>query len=94
MTLVEGLITLIYNVLSVLLVFNLPDMPDSISTVISQVGGYFETGIAVLGAFVGDTAMSVIALLFNLVLAFNAAYALYSLVFWVIRKIPLLNVKE
>lgn len=91
---IEALITVIYNVLSVLLVFNLPDMPDSIETVMTQVGGYFETGIAVLGAFLGDTAMSVLALLFNLVLAFNAAYALYSLVFWVIRKIPMLSVKE
>ena len=91
---IEALITVIYNVLSVLLVFNLPDMPDSIVTVMTQVGGFFEPGIAVLGAFLGDTAMSVLALLFNLVLAFNAAYALYSLVFWVIRKIPMLNVKE
>lgn len=91
---IEALITVIYNVLSVLLVFNLPDMPESIDTLLTQISGYFVTGISVLRTFIGSTAMGVIAVLFNLVILFNAAYALYSLVFWVIRKIPMLNVKE
>lgn len=91
---ISGLLALVYNLLSLLLVFDLPDLPDTVTTIGSQVTSYMVTGISVIRSFVGDTCMGVIALLFNLVILLNAAYLLYSLVFWVIRKIPVLNVRE
>ena len=92
--LISALLNLVYAVLSVLLVFNLPSLPDSVVTVANSVIGYITTGIDILRVFVGDTCMGIIALLFGLVLAMNVAYMLYSLVFWVIRKIPMFNVRE
>ena len=91
---ISALLTLIYNVLSVLLVFNLPELPSSVTTVASEVVDYIGTGISVMASFVGSTCMGVIALLCQLVIGLNAAYLLYSVVFWVIRKVPVLNIKE
>ena len=91
---ISALLTLIYNVLSVLLVFNLPELPSSVTTVASEVVDYIGTGISVMASSVGSTCMGVIALLFQLGIGLNAAYLLYSVVFWVIRKVPVLNIKE
>lgn len=91
---IAGLLSLIFAVLSVLLVFNLPALPDTITQLLNQVIEYVIMGISILEAFIGDTAMGILALLLQLVIYMNAAYFLYSFVFWVIRKIPMLNVKE
>lgn len=91
---ISALLTLVYNVLSVLLVFNLPSLPSSVTTVASEVVDYIGTGISVMASFVGSTCMGLLAVLFTLVIALNAAYMLYSLVFWVIRKIPVLGISE
>lgn len=91
---IMGLLNLIYSLLSVLLVFELPAFPDSVMTVANSVTGYVQTGVSVLACFVGSTGMGIVALLLSLLLAMNAAYLLYSIVFWVIRKIPMLGVKE
>lgn len=88
------LLNLVYGVLSVLLIFNLPQLPDSVVTVANSVIGYMTTGLDILRVFVGDTCMGVLAVLFTLVIAMNAAYLLYSLVFWVLKKIPMLNIRE
>ena len=69
-------------------------MPDEVDSLGQQIIGYMGTGVQVLRAFIGDTAMSVIATLLGLVLAMNAAYLVYSIVFWVLRKVPVLNIKE
>lgn len=92
--LISALLNLIYNVLSLLLVFDLPELPDSVVTIANSVIEYVSTGISILASFVGSTCMGVIALLLTLVVAMNAAYFLYSLVFWIIRKIPMLNVRQ
>ena len=48
MMIISGLLNLIYTVLSVLLVFELPNMPDSIITILTQITGYFQTGIQII----------------------------------------------
>lgn len=88
------LLNLIYSLLSLLLVFNLPVLPETITTLVNSILGYIPTGVGILGVFFGNTCMGVLALLLRLVIGMNAAYMTYSLVFWVIRKIPMLNVKE
>ena len=91
---IKALLTLVYGLLNVLLVFDLPNLPDTIKTLFQQFIGYLETGVSIIRTFIGDTAMGVCALLLTLIIGLNVAYALYSFVFWVIRKIPMLNVKE
>lgn len=91
---ITALLNLIYAILSALLVFNLPELPATVTQLLEQITGYLVNGVSLIRVFIGSTAMGVLALLFQLVLFVNAAYFLWSFVFWVIRKIPMLNVKE
>lgn len=89
---VNALASLIYGLLDLLLVFNLPSLPDSVMTVANNGVGYIITGVGVLGAFLGTTALGVLAVLLSLLLSMHVAYMLYSLVAFILRKIPMLGV--
>lgn len=91
---ITALIDLILNVLGALLVFDLPALPESVTTTLDSMLDYLVAGVGIIRAFVGDGCMTLMATLFGLVVLANAAYFVYSLVFFVIRKIPMLNVKE
>ena len=91
---ITALIELILNVLGALLIFDLPQLPESVTSVLDSMLEYLVSGVGIIRAFVGDVCMTLIATLFGLVVLANAAYFLYSFVFFVIRKIPMLNVKE
>lgn len=91
---ITALLNLIANLLSAVLVFDLPKWPSEIDQVFHTVINWMVTGVEVLRAFLGQDALNVISVLLGLVLAMNAAYLVYSLVFWVLRKIPMLGIKE
>lgn len=91
---IDSLLELIYNLLNLLLVFEIPSFPEQFTTVFSSFAGYILSGLGILRAFLGPTAFSYLGILLGLIVAFNAAYIIYSLVFWVIRKIPVANVRE
>lgn len=91
---IKALSSLMYTLLSGLLVFNLPELPQSIVTLMDEVTEYIIIGLQVIKSFIGSTAMGVFAVMLTLVVAMNLAYLTWSIVFWVIRKIPMLNVKE
>lgn len=91
---VTSLIDLIYWLLSLLLVFNLPQLPDSFVILLGTIKDYLVGGVGLIRAMVGDTAMGVIAVCLQLVIFLNAAYFLYSFVMWVIKKIPMLGISE
>lgn len=91
---ITALVNLVYGLLSLLLVFNLPQLPDSFLTILDNVKGYMVSGVGLVRAMVGDTCMGVIAVCFQLVLFLNASYLLYSFVMWVLKKIPMLGIKE
>ncbi|WP_418271301.1 hypothetical protein [Intestinimonas sp.] len=91
---ITALLNLIYTVLSVLLVFELPQLPQTVTSLLSKITTYVGTGVSIIGIFIGSTALGILAVLLQLVIYMNAAYFLWSFVFWVIRKIPMLGVKE
>lgn len=91
---ITALLNLIANLLSAVLVFDLPKWPSQIDQVFQTVISWMVTGVEVLRAFLGQETLTVISVLLGLVLAMNAAYLVYSLVFWVLRKIPMLGIKE
>ncbi len=90
---ITAALNVIYGLLSVLLVFNLPQLPESILTLATTATGYMVSGLGILHTFIGNTAMGVIALCFQLVIAFNVAYFLYSFVVWVLKKVPFLGIE-
>lgn len=91
---ITAALNVIYTVLSVLLVFQLPELPVSVLSVANTAVDYVVAGVNVIHLFIGNTAMGVLALCFKLVILFNAAYFLYSVVMWVLRKVPFLGLKE
>ena len=91
---ITGLIELILNVLGALLIFDLPALPESLTSTLDSVLGYMIEGLAIIRAFVGDGCMSLLATVFSTVLLAESMYFIYTFVFYVIRKIPMLNVKE
>lgn len=91
---ITALLNLIASLLSVVLVFDLPQWPSQIDQLFQTVISWMVTGVEVFRAFVGKETLTIISVLLGLVLAMNAAYLVYSLVFWVLRKIPMFGIKE
>lgn len=89
-----AIMDIIYNIIDAVFVFTLPSLPDSLITVANEILNYILTGLDIIRAFVGDTAMTVFGVCLVLVVAMNGLYLVYSIVFWVIRKLPVLNVRE
>lgn len=91
---ITAIMDIIYNIFDAVFVFELPQLPDSLVTVANEILQYILTGLDIIRAFTGDTAMTVFGVCLALVVAMNGLYLVYSMVFWVIRKLPVLNVRE
>lgn len=91
---ITALLNLIASLLSVVLVFDLPQWPSQIDQLFQTVISWMVTGVEVFCVFVGQETLTIISVLLGLILAMNAAYLVYSLVFWVLRKIPMFGIKE
>lgn len=89
---ISALGNLIYSLLNLLLVFDLPQMPESISAVLTQASVYLNDGMGLLVAFIGQTAAGILSVLLNLLLLMHGAYMLYTFVKFVLRKIPMLGI--
>lgn len=92
--LVTALAKIILGLLGFIFVFNLPAFPESIITVFNSVMGYLGDGIDVLHVFLGNTCMTVIGSALALVLVANGVYFTVSFLFFVLKKIPFLGLKE
>lgn len=90
---IKALADLVYTLLDVLLVFELPSLPDSIVTVANTAVDACCTGIEIIRAFTGSSALALIAVLLNLLLFAHSAYMVITFVDWILRKIPLLDVE-
>lgn len=89
---INALADLIHKLLDVLLVFNLPSLPDSVVTVANQAFSYILEGIKIIGAFTGNYALGVLAVLLQLILLMHTVFITWTLVRFIIKKIPMLNV--
>lgn len=92
--LITSLAKIILGLLGMLFFFELPQFPDTVVNVFNSVISYMGTGLDVLHAFIGNTAMGVLGTCLSLVLIANGAYFVVSLVFFVLKKIPFLGLKE
>lgn len=92
--LIKGLLDLIYNILDLILFVELPEMPDDILYLAGEATNYVLMGIGVLRVFLGQQALGVLSVVFLIAGSTFAFYFSWSLVFWILRKIPMLNIKE
>lgn len=91
---IKALADLIYKFLDVLFVFELPQIPSSVINIWNQVWASFGDGLGMLHVFMGDTAFAVVGTLLKLVIAANVLYFSVSLLWFIIKKIPFLNISE
>lgn len=88
---IEGLLTIVKNLLELLLTpIDIPELPESVSTIIQQACTYFADGLGIFAAF---THFSYIMTLFAIVLVIDAAMLIYKFVRWVLQKIPMASIE-
>ena len=90
---VQLLLKLVYNFLSLLLVFDLPSMPDDVYTYISDALSYVSSGIDLLSGFIGSSAVIYLGALLSIVVLIESAWLVYRFIMWVLRKIPILGIE-
>lgn len=86
---IEALMQVVYRLFAILTTpINIPSLPDGVKTIMSDVLGYLETGMALLANY---TDLEYLLVLFGLIIAVDVGILLYKLVMWILRKIPMLG---
>ncbi len=88
---ISAVASLIYTLLDLLFVFELPQFPEGIINIFNSIVGYLGTGVDVLHALLGNTAMSVIGTCLKFVILANVCYFTISVIYFVLKKIPFLG---
>lgn len=91
---VYNIANVVLALLNTLFVFNLPQIPDSVIALWNQIWVIFGDGLDMLHVLIGDIAFAVVGVLLQLIIFANVTYFTVSLVFFVLKKIPLLGVRE
>lgn len=89
----EGVLSIISNLIIYVLDLlpNIPSVPDNISNSVFGFINLIFDNVGLLGIFLPLTLVKIIVPIWIAVEMFDKVY---SVVFWVIRKIPILNIKE
>ncbi len=88
---IESLLNLLYNLFRLLTVaINIPEMPVDVFDVIESVFSYIQAGIGILANYVN---LDIVFIMLGIVIAVDIGVNLYHFVMWVIKKIPMLNIK-
>lgn len=88
---IEGLLSLLLAVFRVLtLPISIPFMPDTVKTFLATALDYMTSGAVFIAQFFD---MEYLLTLFSLVIIVEVGIALYHGVMWLIKKIPMLDIK-
>lgn len=88
---IEGLLSLIYNLLSLLMTpIDIPDLPSEASTVMSQAAVKLSEGAGILAAFCH---YSYIISLVTIIIVIDAALLVWKFIRWILQKIPMAAVE-
>lgn len=89
----EGVLSIISNLIIYVLDLlpNIPTVPDNISNSVFNFINLIFNNVGLLGIFLPLTLVKIIIPIWIAVEMFDK---IYSLAFWIIRKIPILNIKE
>lgn len=90
---VEALCTLVKNLLSLLLVFELPPFPDTITNIFNSILDYLVLGRNLLQTLIGTPAMGVIGVCLLLVVSANGIYFTWTVLLFILKKIPFLGIE-
>lgn len=88
---IKLLLDLIYTIFSVLTSpINIPDLPTEVNGYVSTLLEYIGTGLGILSNY---THLSYLLILFGCIIAIDLGLWLYKLVLFLIKKIPMLNIR-
>lgn len=87
---IEMLLDMIYNVISTLMILNIPDLPESVHGYIDTAFEYIVAGAGIVANY---TPLDYLMVLFGVLLAIDAGILVYHLVMWIIKKIPFLGME-
>ena len=90
---VEALCTLVKNLLSLLLVFELPPFPETITNIFNSILDYLVLGRNLLQILIGTPAMGVIGVCLLLVVSANGIYFTWTVLLFILKKIPFLGIE-
>lgn len=90
---IEALLTVVWFILDFILNLlpNIPEMPSNVVSAITNVFNVIFNNVGLLGIFVP---LDIVKVLIPLWLVVDNFDKIYSIVFWVIKKIPALNIRE
>ncbi|MCI6256858.1 MAG: hypothetical protein MR648_09705 [Clostridiales bacterium] len=91
---VKMLLQALIGMFDTLWIVELPDFPEIITTGLNAASGYLVAGANMLAGFLGASNCTIFWIGLELVVALNVIYAGYSLVMWVLKKIPMLGIQE
>lgn len=87
---IELLLTGIFNILENLFVFQLPQLPDGVMDVLTEMFDYIASACGIVANY---TDLGYLLVLFGVILAIDMGIGVYHFVMWVIRKIPVLGIE-
>ena len=88
---IQLLLDLIFGLFSVLtLPINIPSLPSSVSEMLNTIFSYISSGLSILAVYCD---LDYLLLLLGIVIAVDIALSLYSLVMYLIKKIPFFGIQ-
>lgn len=87
---IKGLLNMIIALIN-MIPLSIPKLPENIDTIMADFVGYINGGIAFLKSILPWNYLIVLLLI---VIGIDAAMLIYKFVMWVIRKIPMLGIKD
>lgn len=87
---IELLLSFILRILNILLVFEIPMLPQEVYGYFDTFFTYLESGASVLANYVP---LSYLLTLFGIIVAIDGGILLYKFVMWILKKIPMLGIE-
>lgn len=87
---IEMLLDAFYNIMSTMLILDIPSMPAEAMEYINTAFEYLVAGAGILANY---TPLTYLMVLFGVLLAVDVGIVLYHFIMWVIKKIPMLGIE-
>lgn len=88
--LIEALLNLLYNLLDILLFFEIPNLPTDVNTYLDMMFEYLVTGASI---FANYAPLDYLLTLFGIIVAVDVGIIVYHFVMWILKKIPMLGIE-
>lgn len=85
---IESIMTVLKNVLNLLLVINIPELPEQVMEYVNTFFDYMASGGGIVANY---TPLGYLLVLLGVLIAVDVGIMVYHFVMWIIRKIPMVS---